>query len=213
MFDDDSEKEKRKVLIEKVSRAIKEDPENYVEKLAELGFEWFDDETDEEDVEERGATIRSDNEKFLVAYFEGETELSDKVLDAYLTEKDSDALNYPLLRRYFKRGNNNLKRLLLYGLEKHPTDIGLLSDLSYFHEFCNVLSELIEAYLIACGKETDLDKFSELVMSFYMDTEPDGFDALYELEQVCSPGSGKWKVIQSVRKQIESDSESESVEF
>jgi hypothetical protein len=50
-------------------------------------------------------------------------------------------------------------------------------------------------------------------MSFYLDTEPDGFDALHELEQVSSPGSDKWKVIQSVRKQIESDSVPESVEI
>jgi hypothetical protein len=101
---------------------------------------------------------------------------------------------------------------MLYGLQKHPTDIGLLSDLAYYHEFRNILGELIEAYLMACAKENDLDRFSELVMSFYLDTELDGFDALHELEQVCNPGSDKWKVIQSVRRQIESDSWPESVE-
>ena len=213
MFGDDSEKEKRKEVFEKVAKAIRENPKNYVEKLAELGFTWFDDETDDEAEEERAATIRNDNEKFLVAYFEGETKLSDQVLDAFLAERDSGNLNYPLFRRYFKRGNDNLKQLVLYGLEKHPTDTELLSDLAYCHEFRNILDELIEAYLCACARENDMDRFSELVMSFYLDTEPDGFDALHELEQACSPGSDKWKVIQSVRKQIESDSEPHDIRF
>ena len=213
MFDDDFEKEKRKLVFKEVARVIKEHPKNYMEKLAELGFRRVDDEVDEEAVEERAATIRSDNERYLVGYLEGDTGLSDQILNTYLAEKDSDNLNYPLFRGYFKKGNDRLKELLMYGLKKHPTDIGLLSDLAYYHEFRNILGELIEAYMTACGRETDLDKFSQLVRSFYLETEPDGFDALHELEQVCSPGSWKWKVIQSVRKQLEADSEPEDIEF
>jgi hypothetical protein len=76
-----------------------------------------------------------------------------------------------------------------------------------------VLGDLIKAYLLACGKEHDLGRFSELVMNFYMDTDLDGFDALFELEQVCSPGSGKWEVIQAVRNRLESDAEPEDIEF
>ena len=213
MFDDDFEKEKRKLVFQEVARVIKAHPRNYAEKLAELGFRWVDDEIDEEEVEERAATIRSDNERYLVGYFEGEVELSDQILDTYLAEKNSDSLNYPLFRRYFKKGNDRLKKLLMYGLDKHPTEIGLLSDLAYYHEFRNVLGELIEAYLTACGRENDPERLIQLVMSFYLDTEPDGFDALHELEQVCSPGSWKWKVIQTVRKQLESDPEPEDIEF
>ena len=213
MFDDDFEKEKRKLVFQEVARVIKAHPRNYAEKLAELGFRWVDDEIDEEEVEERAATIRSDNERYLVGYFEGEVELSGQILDTYLAEKNSDSLNYPLFRRYFKKGNDRLKELLMYGLDKHPTEIGLLSDLAYYHEFRNVLGELIEAYLTACGRENDPERLIQLVMSFYLDTEPDGFDALLELEQVCSPGSWKWKVIQTVRKQLESDSEPEDIEF
>jgi hypothetical protein len=213
MFDDDSEKERRKELFEKVAKAVKEDPKNYAEKLAELGFTWFDDEVDEEDEEERVATIRNDNEKYLVAYFEGDTELSDQTLDAFLAEKSSKSPNYPLFRVYFKKGNDKLKDLLKYGLEKHPTDIGLLGDLGYFNEFRNVLGDLIEAYLLACGKEHDLGRFSELVMNFYMDTDLDGFDAFHELEKVCSPGSAKWKAIQAVRNKLGSDAEPDDIEF
>ena len=213
MFDDDFEKEKRKLVFKEVAWVIKEHPRNYTEKLAELGFRWVDDEVDEEAVEERAATIRTDNERYLVGYLEGDTGLSGQVLDTYLAEKDSDALNYPLFRRYFKKGNNRLKQLLMFGLQKHPTDMGLLSDLAYFHEFRNILGELIEAYMTACGREHDLERFSQLVMSFYLDTEPDGFDALHELEQVCSRGSDKWHAIQSVREILKSDSEPEDIEF
>jgi len=213
MFDDDFEKEKRKLVFQEVARVIKAHPRNYVEKLAELGFRWVDDEIDEEAVEEQAATIATDNEKYLVAYFEGETELSDQILHLYVAEKNSDSLNYPLFRRYFKKGNDRLKKLLMYGLDKHPTEIGLLSDLAYYHEFRNVLGELIEAYLMACERENDLDKFSQMAMSFYLDTEPDGFDAFHELEQVYRPGSGKWDVIQSVRKILESESLPEDIEF
>jgi hypothetical protein len=213
MFDDDFEKEKRKLVFKEVARVIKEHPRNYTEKLAELGFRWVDDEVDEEAVEERSATIRTDNEKYLVGYFEGETALSDQVLNTYLAEKNSDSLNYPLFRQYFKKGNDRLKELLMCGLKKHPTDIGLLSDLAYYHEFRNILGELIEAYMTACGREHDLERFSQLVMSFCLETEPDGFDALHELEQACSRGSEKWEVIQAVRKQLESDSEPEDIEF
>jgi hypothetical protein len=213
MFDDDFEKEKRKLMFKEVARVIKEHPRNYTEKLAELGFTWVDDEIDEEEVEERAATIRTHNEKYLIAYLEGEVELSDKVLDLFLAEKNSDSLNYPLFRRYFKKGNTRLKELLMYGLEKHPTDIGFLSDLAYYHEFRNILGELIQAYMTACGRENDPERFSQLVMSFYLETDPDGFDAFHELEQACSPGSEKWEVIQAVRKQLESDSEPEDIEF
>jgi len=205
MFDDSVEKEKHKLVFEKIARTIKENPENFLEKMEKLGFRWVDDEVDDEDVEERAATIRNDSEKYLVAYFEGETELSDQVLDTYLAETTSDSLNSPLFRRYFKKGNSNLKELLIYGLEKHPTDIDLLSDLAYYHDFRNVLAELIQAYLRACEKETDPDRFSQMVMSFYLDTEPDGFDAFHELEQVYRPGSSKWMLIQSVRTILESE--------
>lgn len=213
MFDDDSEKAKRKALFRKVARAIKENPGSYSDDLAELGFTWFDDEVDDEAEEERSATIRNDNEKHLVAYFEGEAELSDQVLDAFLAEKNSDFPNYPLFRVYFKKGNDNLRHLLMYGLEKYPTDIGLLGDLGYYNEFRNVLGDLIEAYLLACGKEHDLDRFGDLVMSFYMDTAPDGFDTFHELEQVCSPGSPKWEVIQRIQKELEADRELDDIEF
>jgi len=91
--------------------------------------------------------------------------------------------------------------LLIFGLEKRPTDIGLLNDLGFFHEFKSILADLIHYYLRACKGEHDMHKFEELVLSFYNDTVPDGFDAFYELEQHIAPGSDKAKIVQKIRQE------------
>ena len=52
MSDDDFEKLRRELVFEEVSKAIKENPKNWASKLEELGFQWVDDEYDEEEVEE-----------------------------------------------------------------------------------------------------------------------------------------------------------------
>ena len=90
-----------------------------------------------EELEEKLAKPENPNQELLIAYFEGDLELSDQMLDAFLTEKNSDAPNYPLFRKYFKSGNENLKRLIISGLKRSPADMGFLSDLTFFHEFKN----------------------------------------------------------------------------
>jgi len=200
MSDDDFEKLRRELVFEQVSKVMKENPENWGSKLEELGFQWVDDECDEEEVEENIAKPENVNHELLVAYFEGAAKLSEQVLDTYLAEKESATPNYPFIRKYFKRGNEHLRRLLIFGLERRPTDIGLLNDLGFFHEFRNTLADLIHYYLKACKEEHDMSNFEELVLSFYYDTVPDGFDALYELEQHIAPGSDKAKIVQKIRQ-------------
>ncbi len=211
MSDDDFEKLRRELVFEQVSKAIRENPKNWASKLEELGFEWVDDESDEEEVEENLAKPENVNQELLVAYFKGSAKLSDQVLDTYLAEKESATPNYPLIRKYFKKGNEHLRRLLIFGVERKPTDIDLLNDLGFFHEFRNILGDLIQFYLKACMEEHDMSNFEELVLSFYYDTVPDGFDALYELEQHIAPGSDKAQIVQKVRQ--EQESEPESVRF
>ena len=141
MIDDDFEKIKREIVFEKVAKALKEDPKNWIKQLEDIGFEYFDDGYgDEEELEEKLAKPENPNQELLVDYFEGDIEFPDQMLDAFLTEKDSDAPNYPLCRKYFKRGNDNLKRLIISGLKRSPADIGLLSDLTFFHEFKNIFA-------------------------------------------------------------------------
>ncbi|MFC1856550.1 hypothetical protein ACFL9U_00805 [Thermodesulfobacteriota bacterium] len=209
MNDDDYEKIKREIVFEKVDKAIKKDRKNWVKEVENLGFEWFDDgDCDEEEREEKLARPENPNQELLVAYFEGDIELSDQALDAFLSEKDLEEPNYPLFRKYFRQGNENLKRLITSGLERNPADIGFLSDLAFFHEFKNILRELIGYYLIGCEQEKDLRNFKELALNFYYDTEPDGFDALYELGEKYGPDSDKGKIVRRIIQKQETKPES-----
>jgi hypothetical protein len=205
--EDDLEKLMRELVFEQVANAIKEDRKNWVSRLEELGFQWFDDEDGQEGFGEASAKPENPDQELLVAFFEGSAEPSEQVLTAYLGEKESDNPNYPLIRRYFKTGNQNLLNLLTYGLEGKPTDIGLLGDFGFFHEHSNILADLISQYLRACEIEQDMDSFQDLVMSFYYDTEPDGLDVFYELEQQFSPDSVKGKIIWKIRQEQELEPE------
>ena len=208
MSDDDFEKLRRELVFEQVSKAMKENPGNWASKLEELGFQWVDDEYDEDENEENLAKPENANQELLVAYFEGSAKLPDQVFDAYWAERDSPTPNYPLIRKYFRTGNDNLKRLLMFGLERKPTDIGLLNDLGFFHEFRNILGELIHLYLKACKEEKDMKAFEELALNFYYDTEPGGFDALYELQQQNAPDTEKAKIVQRMIQERRSQPES-----
>ena len=203
MIDDDYEKFKREIVFEKVAKAIKEDPKNWIKQVEDLGFGYVDDGYgDEEELEEKQAKPENPNQELLANYFKGDIELSDQMLAAFFTEKDSDSPNYPLFRKYFRSGNENLKRLVKSGLKRSPADIGLLSDLSFFHEFKNILSELIGYYLIACDHEQNLKNFEQLALQFYYDTDPDGFDALYELSEKYGPDSDKGKIVREILRRL-----------
>lgn len=182
--------------FEQVSEILRKHPDNYVEKLEEVGFQWFDDDAwEEEEEEERAAVPQTENQRALVAFFEEGGPLTHELLDAFRTEKYADEPNYPLFRRYFKQINGNFKKLVLWGLDRYPTDSGLLDDLSFFEEFDNVLSELINRYKTACLQEKDLDRFDSLAQDFYMSTIESGFDAYYELKEMFEKNAEKKHII------------------
>ena len=79
------------------------------------------------------------------------------------------------------------------------------------HEFKNILSELIGYYLNACDHEQNLKNFEQLALQFYYDTDPDGFDALYELNEKYGPDSDKGKIVRKIIK--DQESEAESIDF
>lgn len=89
--------------------------------------------------------------------------------------------------------------------------VGLLGDLSYFYENRNILADLIQSYVRACEIEQDMASFEKLARSFYYDTHPDGFDALYELEQRHTPDSQKEEILKKIRQ--EQKMEPEVVKF
>lgn len=191
----DSRKLRDEMLIEQVNEIFRTQPGNYIAALEKLGFQCYEDDDDEDEIEEEKARPENENQRSLVEYFEGQRNLSDSIQRIFLTECDAEEPNYPLIRKYFKSANQNLKALLLYGLDRFPGRLDLLDDLAFFHEFENILSTLIIYYTRACVDQENLQTFGDLARDFYCVTFPDGYDALYALRELFEPGSDKRKVI------------------
>ena len=185
---------KNAMVRDKVAEIFRARPGNYLAAMEEIGFKYYDDD-DRDEIEEKNAQPENQNQKDLVDYFEGRNECTESILTAFLEEKDAGEPNLPLIRKYFKQANRNLKTLLWYGLDHYPARIDLLSDLAYFHEFENTLSTLIDYYTRACVNETNLETFSELAQDFYYATIPDGYEALYALRDLFGSDTDKRKII------------------
>ena len=192
---DDYEKLKNEIIRDKVSEIFRNHSKGHIAKMEEIGFEYFEDDDDHEEIEERNAKPENQRQRDLVAYFENKKKLSKKIFESYSEEKAAENPNYPLIRKYFKKANKNLKSLLLYGLDNYPGRIDLLSDLSFFHEFENILSILISYYTQACVDQGNLDTFTELAKDFYYSTNPDGYEAYYALRELFEPETDKRKII------------------
>jgi len=135
-----------------------------------------------------------------------------KIFESFSEEKASNNPNFQLIRKYFKKANQNLKALLLYGIDHYPGRIDLLSDLTFFHEFENILSTLISYYTRACVDQQNLETFSELAKDFYYSTSPDGYEALYALQELFEPDTDKRKIIEFLISEEEKSS-SQPIKF
>lgn len=183
------------ILRDKVNEIFRDHPNDYISELEELGFKYYDDDIPDEEEEERNAKPENQRQMDLVDFFENRKRLSEKIFVSFSDEKAADDTNYPLIRRYFRKANQNLKALLLYGIDKYPGRIDLLSDLAFFNEFENILSILIKYFTEACIYQGNLDTFSQLAMEFYYSTVPDGYDAYSALRDLFEPGTDKRKII------------------
>jgi len=191
---DDYKKLKDEIIIDKVNEIFRSRSDNYIAALEEIGFEYHE-EDDEEEIEERKAQPKNKNQRKLVTYFEGEEDASEMIFATFLTERYAKRPNLPLIRKYFKKANQKLKALLIYSLDHYPGRIDLLSDLTYFHEFENILTTLITYYTRACVNQVNLETFTELAQDFYYATNPDGYEALYALRELFEPHTEKRKII------------------
>ncbi|MFH1251170.1 MAG: hypothetical protein V1715_08740 [bacterium] len=192
---DGYKKLKDEIIYDKVNEIIRNHPKDYIAKMEEIGFKYFEDDVDCEEIEEKKAKPENQRQRDLVAYFENKKKLSKKIFESYSEEKAAENPNYPLLRKYYKEANKNLKALLLYGLDNYPGRIDLLSDLSSFHEFENILSILITYYTRACIIQENLETFSELAQDFYYSTFPDDYEAYYALQELFELDTDKRKII------------------
>lgn len=210
---DDYQKMRDEMLIEQVKKVFRTQPKNYIAVLEELGFVYHEDD-DEQEMEEKKARPENENQRSLVAYFEGRRNLSETILTIFLAERDADEPNYPLIRKYFKSANQNLKALLLYGLDWFPGRLDLLDDLAFFHEFENILSTLITYYSRACVNQENLQTFGKLAQDFYYAAIRDGYDALHALRELFDPGSDKRKVIDFlISEEKEPEKEAEPIKI
>ena len=193
---DDYEKIKNEIIHDKVNEVFRSHSKDYITKMENLGFEYFEEDDGCEEIEERNAKPENQRQRDLIAYFENKKKFSRKIFESYTEEKAAENPNYPLIRRYFKETNQNLKSLLLYGIDNYPGRIDLLSDLAFFHEFENVLSLLITYYTKACVDQANLDTFSELAKDFYYSTNLDGYEAYYALRELFEPETDKRNIIE-----------------
>jgi hypothetical protein len=190
----DYQKLKNEIIRDKVDEIFRTQPDNYISALEKIGFTYYDDD-DPEEIEEKNAKPENQDQKDLVEYFEGGQELSETILASFFKVKDAKEPNLPLIRKYFKKANQNLKSLILYGLDHYPARIDLLSDLAYLHEFEKILSTLIKYFTRACTSEMNLETFTELSQDFYYATIPDGYEALYALRDLFELNTDKRKII------------------
>jgi hypothetical protein len=182
------------------------------EKLLELGFAYFEDEEQDTDIiEEQVAEPQNDRQCHLMAFFNGDEAPSVSILDTYLAEKQSDKTNYPLIRRYFRVSNGQLKKLILFGLECNPSSRELLDDIIFYNEFNLNMRELIALYHRACKEVTDLSLFEKLVLDFYHGTVSHGYDAIYAL--LMDEGIAEEKQQILARLKFELEKEKEDVRF
>ena len=201
-FAEDYEDLQKEIIKDKIQKVFEEDPITYREALEDIGFTWFDDEYPSEEEEENAAVPHNETQKTLVAYFGGHADPSDYILNTFQSERHSDPPNYPLIRKYFRSGNERLKSLLLYGLKKDPTSIEFLSDLALFNEFRDILPDLIEHFIAACQLEGDLPRFSDLVQEFFYSVGQDEYDVLLALRTLFDNDRDKKKIIEFLADEL-----------
>ncbi|MFH1673600.1 MAG: hypothetical protein ABIF87_09300 [Pseudomonadota bacterium] len=190
----DQQKLKDEIIADKVKEIFRSQPENYIAALEGIGFEYHE-EADKEALEEKKAEPKNKNQQKLVDYFEGKEDPSETIFATFIAERDAKRPNYPLIRKYFKKGNKQLKALIIYGLDHYPGRIDLLNDLTFFHEFENILTTRITYYTRSCLNQANLETFTNLAQDFYYATNPDGYEALYALQELFILGSEKRRII------------------
>src|ERR1700730_13399110 len=167
-----------------VSHLFRRRPHNLIEKIEKLGFTYrVDDSEDAEDIaEERAARPKTTAQTVLVYYLDGADTPTESLLALWREETQRNNTPFPLWRRYFRAGNAQLKKLILFGLDRDATDRDLLDSLSFLHSFLPMPKELLTRYKLACDQESDPQRFRELAQDFDASTSSFGYDALQALQ-------------------------------
>jgi hypothetical protein len=190
---------------EAVSHLFRRRPHNLIEKIEKLGFAYrVDDSEDAEDIaEERAALPKTTAQTGLVFYLDGAETPTESLLTLWREETQRDNTPYPLWRRYFRAVNAQLKKLILFGLDRYPTDRDLLDSLAFLHSFLPMPKELLTRYTLACDRESDPQKFRELAQDFDASASSFGYDALQALQAHYADCAVKKSVIDGLLVEIE----------
>jgi hypothetical protein len=199
--DEDEDGTAHKEYHEKVRRlaaVFRRTSLNIFEEIEKLGFTYIvddDDDDDDEILEERAARPETELEMTLVSYLEGDKAPSESVLELWLEETQREGTPVPLWRRYFRTGNPQLKKLIVFGLDKCPTTRDLLDDLSVLHSFLPIPKDIIYHFTLACNLEDDPEKFCDLAQDFDTRATSFGYDALYALRASYTDNDVKRNII------------------
>ncbi|WP_367364106.1 hypothetical protein [Candidatus Tisiphia endosymbiont of Nedyus quadrimaculatus] len=123
-------------------------------------------------------------QEHLVSYFSSDSDPEYDIVRDFALETISKTPNFPLMIRYFKQANNQLKKLLVLGLKYHPTNLLFLTNLAEFHIYSPMQQELIDAYINACKIEDDPKHFKSIVANFIQEGVESKFNALAILKEL-----------------------------
>ncbi len=200
MCDDDENEPASKKYQEQAEAVVdlfRRAPDNLIEEIEKLRFTYVvdNDEDAEEINEELTARPETDFQMALVSYLDGVDAPSESLLKLWREETRREDSPFPLWRRYFRSGNSQLKKLVLFGLDRYPTTHDLLENLYVLHSFLPIPKELLVRYTLACDLEDDPQRFRELAQDFDGGTASFGYDALHALRTRYADNEVKKKVI------------------
>jgi len=89
-FPDDFEEVGDEIIRDKVREVFRDNPNNPIEALEEIGFTWYDDNYPSEEDEENSAVPENQNQQDLVEFSQGVEKPSNAILEIFLAEKASD---------------------------------------------------------------------------------------------------------------------------
>ena len=114
---DEDEPEDYRDRVDAITQLFRRRPHNMIEEVEKLGFEWHADEQEDahEIAEERSARPANANEKRLVSFLENHGEPDSEIVALWHQETQKSDASVALWRRYFRSGNAQLKRLVLFG--------------------------------------------------------------------------------------------------
>ncbi len=76
-----------------------------------------------------------------------------------------------------------------------------------------MLSTVIKHYTRACVQQENLQTFGNLARDFYRTTNPDGYEALHALRELCALHREKRTIIDFLIEEMEAKGPEETIEF